>query len=95
MLECIKVPSITGLKEGYRKIKQVSIFTHVQANGLSMTAGNVVIIVIVSTLAAIGSASIPNSALVSMITVLQVHHINIALTILGQSSDHPHKMTQH
>lgn len=42
-----------------------------QANGLTLSAGNVVIVCVVSTLAAIGSASIPNSALVSMITVLQ------------------------
>ncbi len=43
----------------------------VQANGLHMSAGNVIVVAITATLAAIGSASIPNSALVSMVTVLQ------------------------
>ena len=43
-----------------------------QANGLVVSPGNVVVIAITATLAAIGSASIPNSALVSMVTVLQV-----------------------
>ena len=36
-----------------------------------MSAGNVIVVAITATLAAIGSASIPNSALVSMVTVLQ------------------------
>ncbi len=45
---------------------------HLQANGLVLSAGNVVVVAITATLAAIGSASIPNSALVSMVTVLQV-----------------------
>ena len=46
-------------------------FPSVQANGLHMSAGNVIVVAITATLAAIGSASIPNSALVSMVTVLQ------------------------
>ena len=43
-----------------------------QAHGLSLSIGNVIVIAITATLAAIGAASIPMSALVSMITVLQV-----------------------
>ena len=38
---------------------------------MHMSAGNVIVVAITATLAAIGSASIPNSALVSMVTVLQ------------------------
>ncbi len=47
-------------------------FMMLQANGLILSPGNVVVVAITATLAAIGSASIPNSALVSMVTVLQV-----------------------
>ena len=43
-----------------------------QAHGVPITVGNVIVVALTATLAAIGSASIPNSALVSMITVLQV-----------------------
>ena len=43
-----------------------------------ISPGNVVVIAITATLAAIGSASIPNSALVSMVTVLQVIHTSQA-----------------
>ncbi len=42
-----------------------------QAHGLSLSIGQVIEIAITATLAAIGAASIPMSALVSMITVLQ------------------------
>jgi Na+/H+-dicarboxylate symporter len=42
-----------------------------QAHGLSLSVGSVVVVALTATLAAIGSASIPNSALVSMITILQ------------------------
>lgn len=47
-----------------------------QAHGLSLSVGNVIVVALTATLAAIGSASIPNSALVSMITVLQVSLIS-------------------
>ncbi len=43
-----------------------------QANGLQLRAGQVIVVAITATLAAIGSASLPSSALVSMVTVLQV-----------------------
>lgn len=55
---------------------------HVQAHGASLSVGNVVAIAITATLAAIGSASIPNSALVSLITVLQVNFLYLFLTVL-------------
>ncbi len=42
-----------------------------QAHGISLGIGQVIVIAITATLAAIGAASIPMSALVSMITVLQ------------------------
>ena len=42
-----------------------------QAHGLTLGVGQVIVIAITATLAAIGAASIPMSALVSMITVLQ------------------------
>lgn len=42
-----------------------------QAHGISLGVGQVIVIAITATLAAIGAASIPMSALVSMITVLQ------------------------
>jgi L-cystine uptake protein TcyP (sodium:dicarboxylate symporter family) len=67
--DCVdKVPGYTGLSQ--RRCSFVPGV--VQANGLAISAGNVVVIAITATLAAIGSASIPNSALVSMVTVLQV-----------------------
>lgn len=55
-----------------RKYSDMSAVLLLQANGLHLSAGNVVVVAITATLAAIGSASIPNSALVSMVTVLQV-----------------------
>ena len=51
-----------------------------QAHGISLGVGQVIVIAITATLAAIGAASIPMSALVSMITVLQ------AVRPLGQGS---------
>lgn len=63
-----------------------------QANGLTLTPGNVVIVCIVSTLAAIGSASIPNSALVSMITVLQVGHPSRYPATLPYRPPRPHML---
>ncbi|CAM6128540.1 unnamed protein product [Calypogeia fissa] len=58
-------------RDGAALYEAVSVIFILQAHGVSMTAGNIVIVVITATLAAIGSASVPNSALVTMITVLQ------------------------
>jgi solute carrier family 1 (high affinity glutamate transporter) protein 2 len=43
-----------------------------QAHGLELSVGKVIVIAISATLAAIGTASIPNGALVSLVSVLQV-----------------------
>lgn len=43
-----------------------------QAHGESLSVGQVIVIVIVATLAAIGTASIPHGGLVTLITALQV-----------------------
>lgn len=43
-----------------------------QAHGYTLSVGNVLVVAITSTLAAIGAASIPNGGLVTMVTVLQV-----------------------
>jgi Na+/H+-dicarboxylate symporter len=44
----------------------------IQAHGLELSVGKVIVIAISATLAAIGTASIPNGALVSLVSVLQV-----------------------
>ncbi|KAK9909594.1 hypothetical protein WJX75_004641 [Coccomyxa subellipsoidea] len=58
-------------RDGAALYEAASVLFIAQANGLHLSAGNVVVVAITATLAAIGSASIPNSALVSMVTVLQ------------------------
>ncbi|EIE22044.1 Sodium:dicarboxylate symporter [Coccomyxa subellipsoidea C-169] len=58
-------------RDGAALYEAASVLFIAQANGLVLSAGNVVVVAITATLAAIGSASIPNSALVSMVTVLQ------------------------
>ncbi|KAG0602013.1 hypothetical protein M758_11G154600 [Ceratodon purpureus] len=66
------VPMGTNVnRDGAALYEAVSVIFIVQAHGLSLTPGNVIVVALTATLAAIGSASIPNSALVSMITVLQ------------------------
>ena len=51
--------------------KSITVCQRAQAHGVSLGVGQVIVIAITATLAAIGAASIPMSALVSMITVLQ------------------------
>ena len=70
MLE-VRTTSTMGKKSSLKLYKLMLL----QAHGLSLSVGSVVVVAITATLAAIGSASIPNSALVSMITILQVHSI--------------------
>lgn len=66
------VPMGTNVnRDGAALYEAVSVIFIVQAHGLALTVGNVIVVCLTATLAAIGSASIPNSALVSMITVLQ------------------------
>lgn len=60
--------------------KCVTVQHCAQAHGISLGVGQVIVIAITATLAAIGAASIPMSALVSMITVLQ------AVRALGRTS---------
>lgn len=66
------VPMGTNVnRDGAALYEAVSVIFIVQAHGASLSVGNVVVVALTATLAAVGSASIPNSALVSMITVLQ------------------------
>lgn len=66
------VPMGTNVnRDGAALYEAVSVIFIVQAHGLTLSVGNVIVVALTATLAAIGSASIPNSALVSMITVLQ------------------------
>ncbi|KAK9837108.1 hypothetical protein WJX81_003155 [Elliptochloris bilobata] len=58
-------------RDGAALYEATSVIFIAQAHGLSLSIGNVIVIAITATLAAIGAASIPMSALVSMITVLQ------------------------
>lgn len=66
------VPLGTNInRDGAALYEAVAVIFICQAHGLSLSAGNIIVITISATLAAIGSASIPNSALVSLVTVLQ------------------------
>ncbi|KAI5074513.1 hypothetical protein GOP47_0010474 [Adiantum capillus-veneris] len=66
------VPLGTNInRDGAALYEAVAVIFICQANGVSLSVGNVVAIALSATLAAIGSASIPNSALVSLVTVLQ------------------------
>lgn len=66
------VPLGTNInRDGAALYEAVAVIFICQAHGASLSVGNVVTIAITATLAAIGSASIPNSALVSLVTVLQ------------------------
>ncbi|BBM98413.1 hypothetical protein MPTK1_1g13310 [Marchantia polymorpha subsp. ruderalis] len=58
-------------RDGAALYEAVTVIFILQAHGVSMTAGNILVVIITATLAAIGAASVPNSALVTMITVLQ------------------------
>ncbi|KAJ7207655.1 hypothetical protein O6H91_Y483000 [Diphasiastrum complanatum] len=58
-------------RDGAALYEAVAVLFICQAHGLTLSASEVVILTITATIAAIGSASIPNAALVSMITVLQ------------------------
>jgi len=66
------IPMGTNInRDGAALYEAVSVMFICQAHGLSLSVGSVVVVALTATLAAIGSASIPNSALVSMITILQ------------------------
>lgn len=66
------IPMGTNInRDGAALYEAVSVMFICQAHGLSLSIGSVVVVALTATLAAIGSASIPNSALVSMITILQ------------------------
>ena len=45
---------------------------HVQAHGVALGIGNICVIALTATLAAIGAAAIPSAGLVTMLMVLQV-----------------------
>ncbi len=45
---------------------------HVQAHGVALGLGNICVIALTATLAAIGAAAIPSAGLVTMLMVLQV-----------------------
>lgn len=66
------VPLGTNInRDGAALYEAVAVIFICQANGLSLSPGNIAVVALSSTLAAIGSASIPNSAIVSLVTVLQ------------------------
>ncbi|MCO5610390.1 hypothetical protein L7F22_064626 [Adiantum nelumboides] len=58
-------------RDGAALYEAVAVIFICQAHGVSLSIGKIVAIALSATLAAIGSASIPNSALVSLVTVLQ------------------------
>eukprot|EP00250_Pteridium_aquilinum_P018171 c23976_g2_i2 orf=504-1859(-) len=66
------VPLGTNInRDGAALYEAVAVIFICQAHAVSLSIGNVFAIAISATLAAMGSASIPNSALVSLVTVLQ------------------------
>ncbi|MCO5569589.1 hypothetical protein L7F22_023305 [Adiantum nelumboides] len=65
------VPLGTNINlDGAALYEAVAVIFICQAHGVSLSIGKIVAIALSATLAAIGSASIPNSALVSLVTVL-------------------------
>ncbi|KAI5069509.1 hypothetical protein GOP47_0016140 [Adiantum capillus-veneris] len=66
------VPLGTNInRDGTALYEAVAVIFICQAHGVSLSIGSVIVIAISATLAAIGTASIPNAALVSFVTVLQ------------------------
>ncbi|KAG6557518.1 hypothetical protein Mapa_000792 [Marchantia paleacea] len=58
-------------RDGTALYEAIAVIFIVQAHGESLSVGQVIVIVIVATLAAIGTASIPHGGLVTLITALQ------------------------
>ncbi|GAQ87191.1 dicarboxylic acid transport [Klebsormidium nitens] len=58
-------------RDGAALYEATSALFIAQAHGVKLSVGNVIVLAITATLAAIGSASIPNSAIVTLITVLR------------------------
>ncbi|MCO5546782.1 hypothetical protein L7F22_000218 [Adiantum nelumboides] len=66
------VPLGTNInRDGTALYEAVAVIFICQAHGVSLSIGNIIVIALSATLAAIGTASIPNAALVSFVTVLQ------------------------
>ncbi|KAH7300017.1 hypothetical protein KP509_24G041200 [Ceratopteris richardii] len=58
-------------RDGTALYEAIAVIFICQAHGVNLSVGNVIVIVLSATIAAIGTASIPNAALVSFVTVLQ------------------------